>query len=339
MTKSLSIPLVRISSSSIVEYSYPDATFERKELKAESLQNLDKKQTNGYMSLATRSKVKKMLSCWCDAIEVECTRIKGGRYFRNSKLTFVTLTLPSKQMHTDNEIKRQALNTFIVNCTRDNIFTNYFWRAEAQKNGNIHFHLLIDSYVEHSKLKYLWNRCIEQMGYIDAFERKHKHRTPNSTDIRGLKTINNVALYVIKYVTKSDGYRKIEGRIWGCSDSLRKLKPLVLDSCSEVEAFVDSVQLSNNAKVYKDDNFCVTMSSKILQKISNFPRLLTAYNKHYKQIFDYLYRDADYVEYSVCSAIERSLQDKKSDRKKAFVNNISIQSVIDFNLNNTSVWQ
>jgi hypothetical protein len=61
----------------------------------------------------------------------------GSHY--NKKVTFITLTLPSKQIHTDNEIKSKCLNQFLIEISRYNYISNYVWRAEYQKNiiGNV----------------------------------------------------------------------------------------------------------------------------------------------------------------------------------------------------------
>lgn len=153
------------------------------------------------------------------------------------KVAFITLTLPSKQEHTDNEIKRKCLNSFLIELERYHKVKNYVWRAELQKNGNIHFHILIDKFVHWNDIRNRWNRIINKLGYVDRYRIKMKeffkdgfkeredlikwwpiknqraaykanqltdYHNPNSTDIHSLKKIRNIKLYLIKYLTKQD---------------------------------------------------------------------------------------------------------------------------------------
>ena len=54
----------------------------------------------------------------------------------NFKIAFITLTLSSNQIHSDNEIKSKLLNQFIIEAKKKWKIKNYVWRAEKQENGN-----------------------------------------------------------------------------------------------------------------------------------------------------------------------------------------------------------
>ena len=62
-------------------------------------------------------------------------------------LNFLTLTLPAKQIYSDQLVKRYCLNRFLraLKYIKPNI--NYIWRCEKQENGNIHFHVTLDKYI------------------------------------------------------------------------------------------------------------------------------------------------------------------------------------------------
>ncbi len=157
----------------------------------------------------------------------------GGHF--DKKITFITLTLPSKQIHTDNEIKSKCLNQFLIEISKYNYVSNYVWRAEYQENGNIHFHILVNKYVCWRDLRYRWNRIINKLGYVDRYQENmiefHKNgfqvradllqkwtlkqqlqayqngiktnwSSPNSTDIHSISLINNIKSYLTKYLTK-----------------------------------------------------------------------------------------------------------------------------------------
>lgn len=141
------------------------------------------------------------------------------------RLAMITLTLSAPQCHTDQEIKRELLNHFLITAKRRWCVDNYIWKAELQKRGAIHFHIIVDTFVDSSELRNVWNDIQNKLGYIDIFEAKHGHRTPNSTDIKLLRNVRQAAIYARKYVAKEGDLREGFGRAWGSSDYIKLLKP------------------------------------------------------------------------------------------------------------------
>lgn len=127
-------------------------------------------------------------------------------YFR---INFITLTLPAPQAHSDTIIKERILKPFISRISRHYKMINYIWRAETQLNGNIHFHLTSDVYIPQDKLRYHWNQCCNNLGYIDQFEQVHGHRDPNSTDVHAVKHVKNLTNYLSKYMGKNRNFVKV----------------------------------------------------------------------------------------------------------------------------------
>lgn len=160
----------------------------------------------------------------------------NGRNFQ-FKIAFVTLTLPSKQIHPDNEIKSKCLNQLLIELKKSYNVKNYIWRAEKQKNGNIHFHLLVDRFIPYQELRDRWNRILNKLGYVDGYrvEQQTWHQngfrvrknllptwskkkqfesyqrgakthwnSPNSTDIHSVRKIRDLKSYITKYVTKNE---------------------------------------------------------------------------------------------------------------------------------------
>ena len=160
----------------------------------------------------------------------------SGKLIYNFRCSFVTLTLPSVQQHTDKEIKELALNQLLVELRKHYGLNNYVWKAELQKNENIHFHLITDIFIQYQALRKRWNRILEKLGYIkpytlrmssmsfeEYFENGKKYnpklrrttaldrykkgmkenwRNPNTVDTRAVKTTRDVAVYMTKYMTK-----------------------------------------------------------------------------------------------------------------------------------------
>lgn len=120
------------------------------------------------------------------------------------KLNFVTLTLPSSQIHTDGQIQLQILKPFLRWWRDRNPSLLYIWKAEVQDNGNIHFHITSNSFIHHQVLRRHWNKNCERLGYIS----RSVSNNPNSTDVHALKSIKNISAYLAAYVTKKDTYTK-----------------------------------------------------------------------------------------------------------------------------------
>ncbi len=203
--------------------------------------------------------------------------------FYKWKLNFVTLTLCSKQVHSDKWIKDNLLNQFLVELRKYCGVENYLWRAESQSTGNIHFHIVTDKFLPWQELRDRWNRIQNKGGYTDAFNLKYLHKNPNSTDIHSLKNVKNVAAYLSKYVGKSSKgliihsskafdisnkpflflnskwitppvkskfFRPIFGKLWSCSEKLSKLGKLKVKQ-SDVMACELSNFESFNSKAVK----------------------------------------------------------------------------------------
>lgn len=336
-------------------------------------QNGKSSEYNGYLSPNTKRKIEELLSGWLTCIE-QNTNFKNQKQQVNDKIvfpTFITLTLPCSQLHSDNSIKSKVLNPFIewLRAEPTNIHSTgklkdmqkgfgvkaYFWRAEAQTNTRIHFHIIVDRFIPWNRIRAKWNQCCERLGYVtfyslmqkeifkhgfklnltklekdkviiqnqandilksgiipenlndlfkkvmeDSLKRKKKidrstieqiaiqkqkkvyekglecgFTDPNTTDIHSIHNLDSITAYVIKYLSKKpktkpletnqelfvneainkncirtfeirtnpetneeekiiiteDFYsqtfieRKINGRLWGCSDNLRKSKP------------------------------------------------------------------------------------------------------------------
>lgn len=171
------------------------------------------------------------------------------------RCNFITLSLSASQAHSDNIIKSKLLNHFLVHIARKYKVDNYIWRAEAQSNGRIHFHIITDKFIHWQDLQRDWNRIQAKLGYISRFYESSGHMMPNSTDVHSLKNVKNIAAYLTKYCSKNSKgitilltdkrplkrtnpplidatvfpepnakfYRQIHGKLWGCSSMLSRL--------------------------------------------------------------------------------------------------------------------
>lgn len=252
-------------------------------------QSWKRNEYNGYLSKSTRSKIVKMLNCWAESIYVHDKCQKCDELRKNRKLRFLTLTLSAKQSMIDNDVKRRLLIPFISDLKRLFHVEHYFWRAEAQKNGNIHFHLVIDAYIDKSKVNYLWDWHQWKSGITDVMPTEIKNYHSPSTRIEAIQGNEAVAGYITKYVTKDEGGRKIFGRIWGCSDGLRELVFPAVAFTQEVAEEITRVEDKHVYEVVKRDVFILHMASVLRHKCFENSWLRTEIEDVYLLNYNHLY--------------------------------------------------
>ena len=214
--------------------------------------NITKGFTNtGFISQATQRKIKNIGELWQNSIMAATVQYhnyagmdrkrRRNQYPNNLGLRFITLTIPGMQMHTDQDLKRNLLNSFL-GWLKYQGAKNYIWRAETQKTGKLHFHIITDQYVDKDKLNKYWSGILLKYGYQGG---------ENAANIKGVKG-DQLKSYISKYISKNaqggrsienaanplkyyglskyrlietatGTIRAVEGKIWGASRKLTSL--------------------------------------------------------------------------------------------------------------------
>ena len=73
----------------------------------------------------------------------------SGKKIYNFKCAFLTFTLPSTQIEPTKEVTSKYFNQLLTELRDRSKLTNYVWRLEFQKNGNVHYHLVTDTYLDY----------------------------------------------------------------------------------------------------------------------------------------------------------------------------------------------
>lgn len=217
------------------------------------LDNLKLNHSVKDLSDKSRRRIRKAVN-WLVAIsEDQWYSPPGKDYAFKVKLAFVTLTLPSTQIHCDKILTKECLNQLLVELRKYHNVKNYVWKAEAQENGNLHYHIAIDTPVDYDKLRDRWNRITNKLGYVDRFEEKNKHRNPNSTDIHKIKDVKNVGAYISEYMAKKEGRRNLCGKNWGCSQTISRCESIKIVEDSYVEKELNDIMNLKSVKVLQTD--------------------------------------------------------------------------------------
>ena len=141
--------------------------------------NLRNNVRTGDLSDGARRRLNDTVEWFIHGVEPE--KVLAGGNWKPEKINFVTLTISSKQQtKKDYDHNRKVLNQFLTEIRSRYGVKNYIWKLEKQKNGNIHYHLLIDKRIPHYELRVMWNRIQNKFGYVDLYRNKHKRLTFDS---------------------------------------------------------------------------------------------------------------------------------------------------------------
>ena len=277
---------------------------------------------SGIVSNKANKNIQKCID-WMVCLASDKPMVSPEGYGYTFRLNFITLTLSSKQVHSDAFIKSNLLQPFL-NYIRKKEWKDaggksrklkyYFWRAETQTNGNIHFHLCTDIYINKKIIQWEWNRFQEKIGYVQVYQAKFGKKQPPSTHVRSVHKVAKIAKYLSKYcgkntkgvqllstgkgiqsgapdlllkikavsapTSKTQFFRPVYGRLWGCSENLSRLKKssvLVSDAIScELAGYI-----SKNPKSVHNIDFCRIVKIDLTQCLQlGLPNLRSLVIRH-----------------------------------------------------------
>lgn len=179
-----------------------------------------KRAYSGYLSKSAQSVIHKRLFAWMESVRVGNHFYGKFKAKEQTRLVFITLTLSATQRHTDKWIKKNMLELFLKRMQNKYNVVNYFWKAETQKNGNLHFHLILDKFIGMTFIQSNWNEIQRSAGYLDYYFSMHGHYNAPSTHIRELSKMMDGIGYAMKYCSKNETCRPIDGAIFRFSNSL-----------------------------------------------------------------------------------------------------------------------
>lgn len=171
------------------------------------------------------------------------------------RINFITLTISTtKKNYTASEAYKMLLKPFLQWLQKTKHVTDYIWKAELQKRGQIHYHITTNKWILWSEIKNKWNYLQRINGLLDDYYKKNNHYNPNSTDVHKVYKIKNIEAYLCKYLSKSEKDKgNTEGKIWDCSRSLKGKKYFTSILDAETEKNIYNYQLKNECRGWKND--------------------------------------------------------------------------------------
>lgn len=244
------------------------------------------RQYTGTLTPFAKKRLKRAIQLLvASSLPKEAINFKTGKTFK-FKVNFITLTLPCAQGNiSDKDLKRYGLDNWIKRMRRKYGLNNYVWRAERQKNGNLHFHMITDTYLRYDKIRDNWNDLLNHFNMIDEFEKKHGHRNPNSTDVHAIHKVKNLTQYFIKYMTKGcDQQDEINGKLWDCSRSLKLKKNCEMLMDEVAEATWRKAHADLNVRILDDPHFSIIFMNEKQFRHHVTGKVLRAWQEYLSEI-------------------------------------------------------
>lgn len=229
----------------------------------------------GFMTNCAIRMIYKRISLFNQACEFYNEYLRVDKTLYMKKLVMVTVTLSQAQFHSDKFIKQYLLRDFLLYLRAEFNVVNYIWKAEKQKNGNIHFHILIDRYVDQELIQEAWNTIQNSYGYMSEYYAVHHHCDAPSTDIHICKSKSKTVKYMAKYLCKSDMQGFIDGSVWRCSESLLYLTNYTDVMDTELQSLLDDLESSGTVETFENE----WVKSYIFKAAINCSSLTPYYNK------------------------------------------------------------
>lgn len=274
----------------------------------------------------------------------------------NKRLQLVTLTLASPQGEVnDRAIKRELLNHFLVVLRRKWGIAHYIWRAERQRNGNIHFHVVVLGQVDNHQVRKVWNVIQEKLGYVRKYSEKFNAMSwqdylsymtdrgtyeirklrnwyragtscgwtnPPSTRVDEVYELDGASDYLMKYASKQakDG-EFIDGKVWGCSKSLQGGVSCELFLSEEISAALLDLECSEPSKVIRNEGYTYVPRSNESSMFFGHPAVRFRFQAKVRLIVERGERDIANVRARVSGELQRSidkveLRDAKAVQKR-----------------------
>lgn len=175
---------------------------------------------------------------------------------------FVTLTISDNCDWTADKCNATLLRPFLRVLKDKHYVEKYMWKYELQKRGNVHYHVLVDQFIPHDKIRSTWNRIQHKHRLTDTYAQRMGHFNPNSTDVHKVAHIHNIGAYLGKYLQKGnekircfhEGFHQLEfervvkGKVWDCSEDLKR-KRFASEYVYENDDRLNELVASGEAKV------------------------------------------------------------------------------------------
>jgi hypothetical protein len=213
------------------------------------LQDARKQQYSGEIKKGTKKRLTRAIDLLCQISQKRKVWSSQKRCYINHTLAFITLTISSQTNITAREAYDKLLAP-MLRWLRDSCSCRtYVWKAEIQKRGQIHYHITTPSYIHYRAIRDKWNYLQRKAGLLDDYYNTHGSYDPNSTDVKKVKSIKNLAAYLIKEFTKTYQNPETTGKLWDCSLNLKAYSYFTFEDMTGMTATIHNMMMDGLIEV------------------------------------------------------------------------------------------
>ncbi len=183
-----------------------------------------KKTYSGELKVGTKKRMSKAIDLMVQSVVKQKIYCPMQQKEFTHKLSFITLTVSKKENITARECYDEVFKHFLQWMRRTAKVSTYIWKCEMQKRGQIHYHITTPTWIHWQHIRDKWNNLQRAAGYLVEFEKEFKHSNPNSTDVHEVRKVSNLSGYLVKEFCKTIQNPKTVGKVWDCSQNLKKYK-------------------------------------------------------------------------------------------------------------------
>jgi len=162
------------------------------------------------------------------AIDILSQKTKTQRIFNpvsktthDFRLSFTTLTIAHPKPLSASYCHKNLLKPYLRYCRQKFGMKDYIWKCELQKRGQIHYHLASNTYMPWETVRWQWNKIQRRAGLMDEYIMKYRNCNPPSTEIKAVKSNENIADYLSKELCKDQqNHQTLNSKIWACNNEL-----------------------------------------------------------------------------------------------------------------------
>ncbi len=175
------------------------------------------------------------------------------------QLSFVTLTVAGGNETLDGKTAyKKLLSGFLQWLRKTKKVNTYIWKAELQKNGQLHYHVTCPDFIHHREIRTKWNELQRKAGLLDAYCERYGHYDPNSTDVHSVHKMHDAAAYMVKEIAKSfQNETSLGGKVWDCSANLSAAKYYTAEMKQDHFLFLETAVNEGLAVKYESERFAI----------------------------------------------------------------------------------
>lgn len=232
-------PTTQLRSNRMIiydKYIGPRGNREQGKLRAENMKEQRKKAYKGQLSKGGKKRLERAIYTLTKATKKRKLYNPVCKAMVSHHLSFLTLTVSdSTTNYTSREVQATCLRPFLDWLVKTHQVKLYIWKAELQKRGQVHYHIIFPNLIPYWEIKNKWNYLQLKAGYLEGYFEKYGSYSPNSVDIHSMYKVKDAAAYLAKYMTKAVKSKSnkcadnapsdvvMDGKVWDCSSILKSV--------------------------------------------------------------------------------------------------------------------